>query len=323
MRPRIALFTAITAAAMWAVPLHAGVVNEAEQWAGGDLSGWECHDLVNERAAASGVVQDGAAALTFPRQSMRLPPEEWILRAGSPASGGRFAGDYLADGVCSVSFRLKCDRATAVALALCNEEARRLWRFRVSPVPVGDWGTVTVPVDLQTLRSMNGVDGWQEFATDLQNVSWIGVIVERDSSMDEQTYLVDDFTLLGPGTDFATWMAQFGQPADGDAESNTLPGGDLDRDGADNYDEWVAGTSAGGPEDALRLEVGLRQGTNAVSWDVRAGRSYSVWRSSDLPGDYTNVSGDLAPAPGETTFQDAEAEGRGPHFYRLEVRREE
>ena len=307
----------------------AAAANDPEGWDSGNVEGWTSYDLINQDVVSRLAAVDGAVELSFARQSVKLPPEEYLVRADAGSSAGRFTGDYLAAGVRAVSFSLHCELPVKVSLMLYNAETERLWRYRLPSPPVGEWGQVVIPIDPAILHNVNGVQGWSAFKADVQSVDWVGVAIERNASMDPQTYAIDDFALLGPGPEFAAWMAQFTDPESGEDGRTMLPDGDLDLDGQNNYGEWVAGTSAGDPREFFEVNLeyagsvsGPEPGAPVVlRWKSEPGRQYVVYRSSDLNEGFTAVSGELAAEPPENTFEDTTATGGGPYFYRLDVKR--
>lgn len=227
-----------------------------------------------------------------------------------------------------VSFSLYCDFPVKVTVRFCNEETGRLWRYKVPDQPVGEWNTVMVPVDPRILHNVNGVQGWSAFKDDIQSIDWIGVAIERNIGLAAQVYAIDNFQLVGPGPEFADWMARFPDPENGEEGCNLLPGGDLDMDGQNNYGEWVAGTSAGDSQEFFEVNlesVGTAcQDPNGacvtLKWKSEPGRRYIVFRSSDLTDDFVRISDELDADPPENVYEDLTALGGGPYFYRIEVK---
>lgn len=314
---------------------HAGAVSvtNGESWVSGDTAGWVAYDLINEVvvsnpsyfSVSNTALKVGFKSYLDPKtgrpNSMPMPPEEYLVKAGPTASSGQFTGDYLSSGVAAVSFRLYCDAPVKLWLAFRNETTNRWWQLPLCGIQTGVWQAVTVPVDPAVLRELGGRTDWDSFSQDIRNVSWIGVIVRRDSALNRQTVMIDDFSLSGPGAEFAAWMSQFSPVADGGARvgRNTLPDGDLDGDGLKNMAEWIAGTSAGDSNDNLRLTIEPRQGKGArLKWKAKAGRAYEVWRCTDLKQGFTLVEPSLVPGEGDSAYDD-QVQG-GPVFYRVEVR---
>ena len=59
----------------------------------------------------------------------------------------------------------------------------------------------------------------------------------------------------------------------------------------------------------------------ALRWGSRAGETYSILRTSDLRTGFTPLVSAIAATPPVNTFNDTEAVGRGPYFYKLTARR--
>jgi hypothetical protein len=247
-----------------------------------------------------------------------LPPDQHVIKADSGASGGRFVGNYLDAGVQAISFRFKPDMDAGVSLVLHSDVSGRRWRYALSGLATGTWNDVTVKVNLAALALMNGKKDWSSLAADLQSVSWVGVVVERNPSMAEQFYRLDDFQLVGVGTDFAAHMRA--AAGGGEWTQDMLATGDLDHDGSDNYSEFAAGTAADAASDALTVKVepkGNAAGMQ-VSWKSKPGRVYRVLRSTSPHGGFAEISGDLTAAAEQSTYDDP-AGGGGTFFYRVSV----
>ena len=297
-------------------------VGSPETWQSGSTEGWTCYDAVNETSAPPPSVDGGALRLVFKKQAMKMPPEEYVLRAGSTASGGRFVGDYVSNVVTEISFRLLCEYPVEVSAVLCSARGGRLWRYTVPSQTTGVWTTVRIPIDPRALKVGNSVDGLSAFAGDLSDVTWVGVSIQRNGSVNAQAFWIDDFAVSGPGIAFSQWIAQFPDPPTiGSGSCNRLPSGDLDGDGFDNYSEWLAGTSAGDAKDCLVVTVDSngQTGGAVVKWSSKSGRRYMVWRATDLRKGFQPISAELPATPPENAFEDATATGDGPYFYRSQV----
>jgi len=316
---------------VWSVSAEAAMVNSVESWSASNTAGWVAYDLVNEVVVTDSrkvLVTNQAMAVVFKSYfdrdgipTMPMPPEKYLIKAGPAASAGMFVGDYLNNGVAAVSFRIYCNYPTEAWLAFQNESSPRWWQISLGIQATGKWQTVAVPVMPSVLRELRGATDWNSFEQDLRNVSWIGVIVRRNSSLYGQTVQIDDFSLTGPGADFAAWMAQYGSGG-GFVDGRTpLPEGDLDGDGVPNSAEWIAGTSAGDSNDCLRLYIDPDSQTGPrLRWNTKAGRIYNVWRSTDLSHGFSKISPDVAAQSNnvEATYDDGTVDG--PIFYRLDVR---
>ena len=311
---------------------YPAVVGVPETWNSATVAGWINYDAVNEQLAPL-TVEGASIKVTFRKQTVKAPPEEYICEAGPSASQGAFSGDYVASGVTGMSFRIFCDRQMEVSALLCNDVTKRLWRYRVPAVRTGEWMTVQVPFTPPGIDNVNGINEWGALDEDLRNVTWVGVSIERNSSMSLQVCRLDDVVLQGI-PEFGTWMAQFPHPAGyGAGSCVALPGGDLDGDGACNYDEWIAGTSAGDKTNSFRLTIDTTRtgGVNhssdtglVLKWPSAPNRKYCIWRSTNLAEGFVKIGdGEIDATPPENSVVDATAINGGPCFYKAEVRRVE
>ncbi len=113
------------------------------------------------------------------------------------------------------------------------------------------------------------------------------------------------------------WARQHGFPTDGSADTE-----DADRDGMDNWSEWVAGTN---PTNVASLLVLLPpcpapSGGVAVTWQSVDTRTYYLERGSDLGSTpLLPLKSNIVGQAGSTTFTDATATNPVPYFYRVGV----
>jgi hypothetical protein len=116
---------------------------------------------------------------------------------------------------------------------------------------------------------------------------------------------------------FIAWLQNSGLPTDGSAD--LLDG---DSDGANNYQEWFAGTD---PSDAASVFKLLAPACSlsgiTVQWQSVTNRTYSVQRSTNLllRNSFTSIQTKIPGQPGTTGYTDTNAVGAGPFFYRVAV----
>jgi len=113
------------------------------------------------------------------------------------------------------------------------------------------------------------------------------------------------------------WLQQYGFTTDGSADYT-----DPDGDGMNNWQEWVAGTN---PTNALSVLKMLAPSNNlsgvSVSWDSVGGITYFPQRSTNLAAEpsFSTVQTNLVGQDNTTTFNDTNAIGFSPFFYRVGV----
>lgn len=305
---------------IWGGQGACAVTDIPETWPAADAAGWVKHDLVNETVQNTLTVESSALKLAFKSQSIKMPPEEYVFEASAGASSGNFIGDYVTKGVTEIRFNLFCERQAEVSLLLWNSATARVWRYRIPNIRTGEWMSVSVPINLASMRCLTDAAQYSLLEADLRHVTAVGVAVEREQSLTAQSYWMDNFTLVGQDAAFAAWMEQFPKPLEyGTGNYSVLPEADLDGDGFCNYDEWIAGTSAGDASD--RFIVSIEQGAEAkrLRWKASPGRKYQVWSTTDLTVPFAPVGFPLDATVPENTFEDANINGNISTFYKITV----
>ncbi len=100
---------------------------------------------------------------------------------------------------------------------------------------------------------------------------------------------------------------------------NLSPGADGDNDGANNLDEYLAGTHPGQGGSVLEITSIVGSGTQArVSWDSVANKNYRLQKSGSLPGTWQNVY--FGTALGGTQSVDDVMSTATTLFYRVELK---
>jgi hypothetical protein len=113
------------------------------------------------------------------------------------------------------------------------------------------------------------------------------------------------------------WLQQYRLPTDGAADYM-----DPDRDGMNNWQEWICGTCPTNPLSALRLLSASPAGTNVtVTWQSVAGVSYFLERSTDLSASppFTPLATGIPGQTNTTSFADTNAATAPRLFYRVGV----
>ena len=96
---------------------------------------------------------------------------------------------------------------------------------------------------------------------------------------------------------------------------------DNDRDGTSNLNEYFAGTDPTDAKSVFKIVSARQVSTTSleVNWLSVTGRTYSVWRSTNLVSGYTAIQTGLAGNGTTNTFTDPTANGLHSYFYRVRV----
>jgi len=113
------------------------------------------------------------------------------------------------------------------------------------------------------------------------------------------------------------WLQQYGIPIN--AATDT---GDVDGDGMNNWQEWLAGTNPTNAASVFKFTSILPGVTgNTVSWLSVTNVTYYLQRTTNLasPVAYFSIQSNISGLPVQTSYLDSNAVGRGPFFYRVAV----
>ena len=113
------------------------------------------------------------------------------------------------------------------------------------------------------------------------------------------------------------WLLQYGLATDGTADFS-----DPDQDGANNYQEWRAGTNPTNAASALLLAKPAASGTNiVVTWQSVINHGYYLQRSTnlDVSPAFQPLATNLVGKAGTTSYTDTAATNAGPYYYRVGV----
>ncbi|MFH0878724.1 MAG: DUF362 domain-containing protein [Lentisphaerota bacterium] len=135
---------------------------------------------------------------------------------------------------------------------------------------------------------------------------------DRDVTADE--FLMLEIDRDGDG--LADWWENlyFLSPTAGRAED------DLDSDGLDNLDEFIAGTDPANSNSWFRApNLAFDQDRIILSWPSATGKTYRISRGHQLHEDFVEFSPEIPARPPSNTFTDLAPDGVSAAFYRLDV----
>ncbi len=112
---------------------------------------------------------------------------------------------------------------------------------------------------------------------------------------------------------FIGWLQLYGLPTDGSGDY-----ADPDRDGMNNWQEWVCGTCPTNAQSVLRLLSATPAGANVtVTWQSVAAVNYFLECSANLISPFTLLATNIVGQAATTSYADTNATGAGPFFYRV------
>ena len=295
------------------------IANLTEKWNGG-IANWRSLQSSDALQCVS-----NSASLSFQARSMTAGPamdgSGDVFGDGS-ASGGRFTGDYVANGITDVTFDTQRNGLSTNAAFYFVSASGDVWYYNFTlPAVVGTWSKQSIPMSYSASWWAPDVTPSADlFNADKRAVVAIGVSSER-YGVAAQSLLLDNLKLVGPwGQPFVNGISQAW------LDENNMVGvtdPDKDHDGCDNLTEFLAGTDPNDPSSYFFVNISKNDsGETVLKWKHEPYRTFNVVATKDL----TSVNG-FSSIQGASGIQSQSPEnsivvddkGDGLTFYKVEI----
>lgn len=226
-----------------------------------------------------------------------------------------------------VSLRIQAVTVSPSSARLClhSRASGRRWHVSLPELEPGIWHEIAAAVDADGSWISGPNSTEEQFLADIRSVDWVGVYIRRRAAAAAQYYKIDGFRIQGIALD-----------SDGDGipdiyerrhsmnEQHKGDGSlDNDRDGMTNYREYRAGSNPNDDQSRFWVQISREEGPAGegvvLHWDSISNRTYAVWRTDRLSGDFEKIADSIETAPPENVFSDPAATNAGPYFYRIQV----
>lgn len=262
---------------------------------------------------------DGMVA-DFPNQS--LPEVDSVIVASEDIPPGMLISE--------ISLRIMLTGPASSALRLQLRGGASEWAINLQVPAHGEW----VEYHIQTSYSA----GWSGvpdrdaamFASDLLNATTVQLYARRAGLTGAQSVHVEALTVVGVVPPPSVDELQGDRDGDGMPDYWEVDNGlsflapedadsDDDEDSMTNYAEFLAGTDPNDDSSALMIEQvtrgnGVSGANHTLTWQSALGRSYSVWRTTDLSLGFEEVAQAIPSGGEQTVFEDTSG-GSGRTFY--------
>lgn len=281
--------------------------------------------------ADASIAGDGLITLLFQdlNDAAKIAPPSYNavkFLLDTSVSGGAFVGNYVGGGIDGMKVTVSCSGPAAPVRAWLRTAGGRLW-VNDSMVGKSD-GVVTYTIPFTSAGGWRrsdkaGTDLDALLAMDLEKVQSLGFEVKQDGLV-AQTVSVEDVRLYGDS--FMTEAAILSRIAQhfGTAplsSANDLPADllakDSDKDGTTDVADVIAGREVMFLAEVLRSQATASGRGVLLRWPCINGRTYTVYRSLEIDGDYESIARLTAVNNEFMEYEDVGASGLGPYYYRV------
>lgn len=234
--------------------------------------------------------------------------------------------------ITTLSFRLLPHDVppSAVRLYLHSEASGNMWYITLPKPTKGKWTNYSVPVKHSEGWASGTANSEAQFLLDVESIDWVGVYVRRHGTPKTQNYSIDDFTIRAYAIDDIrdtdsdgmpdAWELKYGLDIEDPADAAL----DNDDDGMTNLEEYRAGTDPNSTASQFILQIQVQRYGDEIQgavlrWNSIFGRTYSVWRGTNMVIGLTNLQSGIPGTPPKNIFTDNTATNNIPYFYRVSV----
>lgn len=268
------------------LPNYLPIANVSETWSTND-SGWKL-DLPSD-GSKSYSSSSRAIAIKFFSQGAPMPDQRGAISADGAASSGLFVGNFTNSAIDKICFDVMKIGVLGgkTKISLSGSGGAKLEHD--FPVPAGTGVWATVEISLAYGPGWTGAGSLDDFKAILSGVSQVTVVVYGRKETAAAMLYVDNFRLVGPWEkgpmigDENMPVPVYWLMAQGLEVSASQGTNDWDRDGFNNYSEYMAGTDPRDSNSLFRVEITTDEtGRPVVGWRHVDYRTFTVLASDDL-----------------------------------------
>lgn len=262
------------------------IANVPETWNTND-GGWKTGLPSDGRMNYSSASK--AIAIKFFQQSLPMSDQRGAICADSASSGGLLVGNFTNSAIDKLCFDVMKTGVLGgkTKVRLAGRDGAFLECDFPVPESTGVWATVEIP--LVYGPEWSGAASVEDFKSILSDVSQVNVVVYSRTEAAAAMLYVDNFRLVGPWEKGPTIgdpnmpMPVYWLTAHGLAVSDGQATNDWDKDGFNNYSEYMAGTDPTNSSSLFRIEIAADEsGRPVVKWRHVDYRVFTVMAKENL-----------------------------------------